>query len=235
MTTQAPTHNPARPLVHHHGQVTPSRADLQVGDIADPNLIRLLGQDRQLPIRNTEEGMIGRVRAIETRGPSLKASFSHQPRHPILTDRVSQLPQRSGDPRAAIGLAARYMNPLNGHHQSAALLCPITRRPPVPGVVPGSAYLVHPAHHGNSVSSPVCLDEGEDFRFCSEANRMAFFRSSCSSLRIAYFFSNSRSRLSSATVCGSSFVPLATMAPSRTCLRHRDSMNGWMSSAAATS
>ena len=51
--------------------------------------------------------------------------------------------------------------------------------------------------------------------------------SSCSSLRIAYFFFNSRLRIK--------LRALGHDAPSRTCLRHRDSMNGWMSSAAATS
>src|SRR3989338_1249452 len=95
-----------------------------------------------------------------------------------------------------------------------------------PGIEPGTGDAVHAAHQSDGMVFPVYFDEVEDFRFRSEVNRMAFFRSSCYCCNILYFFSRSRSRLSSATVSSSSLIPLVTINPSLACLRHRDSMKG---------
>src|SRR5665647_1615003 len=104
-----------------------------------------------------------------------------------------------------------------------------------PGIEPGTGDAIHTTHQRDGIDFPVYFDELEDFRFRSEVNRMAFFRSSCSCCSTLYFFSRSRSRLSSATVSSSSLMPLVTINPSLACLRHRDSMKGWMASASATS
>src|SRR5687768_6292492 len=130
------------------------------------------------------------------------------------------------DARAAVGAAALGVNraDLRGQGLVLALTLATLARPP--GVVTRSGHPVEPAHHRDVVLSPVYFDELEDFRFRPEANRMAFFRSSCSSLSTLYRRSRSLSLRSSAVVCTSSFDARATITLSLTCFRHSDSMKG---------
>lgn len=66
---------------------------------------------------------------------------------------------------------------------------------------------------------------------------MSFFRRACSSSSTAYFRCNACSRLTwlaggTFTAVGNATRPRST--PSRASFRHRDNMNGWISSASAT-
>jgi hypothetical protein len=50
----------------------------------------------------------------------------------------------------------------------------------LPGVEARARDLEVRAYHLDGPGLPVCRDEGEDYAFSSEANRIAFFRRSCS-------------------------------------------------------
>src|SRR5207247_4645469 len=148
------------------------------------------------------------------------------PGHAVLAHAVAFVLERPVHPGAPIDATAFYVNGPNllcERFILALTLAPLAR---APSVVARSGNPVDPAHQREIVLHPVYFDEGEDFRFRSEANRMAFFRSSCSSLSTLCCRSSTRRRFNSAAVCISSFALLATITPSRTCLRHSDSMNG---------
>src|SRR5206468_1008836 len=113
---------------------------------------------------------------------------------------------------------------------------------PTPRVKAGPRHLELGAHPGHFEPLPLPRDEGEPLAFSCAQKRSNFFRKSCS------FCSASSSRLSRAyfdicTIEGAFAFALAfglgrgclASRPSRDCLRQRDSMKGWMSSASATS
>jgi len=107
---------------------------------------------------------------------------SHEACDAVFSDPMAAAAQRSVNPRAAIGIAAFGMHhaDLGGKRLVLALALATLAR--APGVETCPRYPIDPAHQREIVLSPVYFDEGEDFRFRSEVNRMAFFRSSCSSL-----------------------------------------------------
>ena len=106
----------------------------------------------------------------------------HEPSNAVLPYVMAAVAQCMVHPGAAVGPAALGVNgtDLRGQELVLALtLAPLAR---APGVITGSGDSVEPAHHRDVVFGPVYFDELEDLRFRPEANRMAFFRSSCSSL-----------------------------------------------------
>ncbi|MNC89203.1 hypothetical protein D3C83_51060 [compost metagenome] len=107
---------------------------------------------------------------------------AHEPGHAVLAHPVPALTQRLVYPRAAIDSAALTMHRTDLGRQRLVLALTLATLARAPGVEPGSRYPIHAAHQRESVLVPVYFDELEDFRFRPEANRMAFFRSSCSSL-----------------------------------------------------
>src|SRR5688572_23427408 len=128
------------------------------------------------------------------------------------------------DPRAAVDASAVGVHRADLRRQGLVLALTLATLARAPSVITGSGHSIEPAHHRNVVFGPVYFDELEDFRFRPEANRMAFFRSSCSSLSTLYRRSRSLSLRSSAVVCTSSFDARATITLSLTCFRHSDSM-----------
>ena len=150
----------------------------------------------------------------------------HQARDPMLAYTVAFVPEHLVHTGTAVGATAFKVNGPNLLCESLVAALPLATLTRAPRIIACPGYLIDPAHQREIVLHPVYFDEFEDFRFRSEANRMAFFNSSCSSLSTLYRRSNSRSRLNSAVVCTSSLEALATITPSRTCFRHSDSMNG---------
>ena len=76
------------------------------------------------------------------------------------------------------------------------------------------------------VRPPLRVDERKDVFLSTEQNRMAFFRRSCSSCSSACARSSACSRRISRRGGTVRSRPLPRSTPSRTCLRHFDSMNG---------
>ena len=107
---------------------------------------------------------------------------SHEARHAMLSNAVAASAQRLVHARAPIGAAALAVNRSDLAGERLVLALTLATLARAPGIKARPRNPVDPAHQREIVLCPVYFDEGEDFRFRSEANRMAFFSSSCSSL-----------------------------------------------------
>src|SRR6266446_1793920 len=179
----APAHDAAAVLVHHDRQVTVDSAHLEIGDVADPDVVGALELQIELLIRDGAEVALQTWARIANR---CYARFdpvrSHEPRHAVLAYSLAAPAQHLMYPWASIGAAALSMNGADLCRERLVLALTLATLARAPGVKARSGDPVEPAHRRDSVFGPVYFDELEDLRFRPEANRMAFFRSSCSSL-----------------------------------------------------
>jgi hypothetical protein len=100
----------------------------------------------------------------------------------MFANAMTLVPQRPVHARAPIGAAAFAVNRSDLAGERLVLALTLATLARAPGVKARTRNPIDPAHQRELVLRPVYFDEGEDFRFRSEVNRMAFFRSSCSSL-----------------------------------------------------
>jgi len=139
------------------------------------------------------------------------------------------------DPGAAVASPVLVKHALDAGAQLPVLGGPATHRPAAPRVVARPRDAGKRAEPGDRVLVAVCRDERKPGGLGTAQNRRAFFKRACSSCKRWYARSRAcRRRISR---IGGTFTrgfrdPRNT--PSRTCLRHFDNMNGWMSRAAAT-
>src|SRR5215467_905883 len=140
------------------------------------------------------------------------------------------------DARAPVRAAAAGEGGLDLLEQGSILALARARAPLAPRVVARASHGVERAQalHGEPLALRV--EEREDLRLRAEENRMAFFKSSCSSCSSACSRFSAWSCWSSRTDRAGRSTPRARprSTPSRTSLRQRDSMKGWMSRASAT-
>ena len=128
-----------------------------------------------------DEGVIGHL-AGAVRHARLDAMRAHEARYTMLADALAALTQRLVHARASVGTAALGVNGSDLHRKGFVLALTLATLARAPGIKARSRHSVDTAHERQVVLVPVYFDEGEDLRFRSEANRMAFFKSSCSSL-----------------------------------------------------
>ena len=107
-------------------------------------------------------------------------SGSHEPSNTALTNALALFNERVANTRAAIAVQAPGVDLDDALSQALVfdLTCPGQAR--CPSVEARSGDFEVTAHHRDRPGLPVCFDEGEDFAFSSEANRIAFFRMACS-------------------------------------------------------
>jgi len=104
---QAPAQDPARVAIQDHGQVAPRAADLQVGDVADPDLIRRRRQTVELAIGNAGKEPVQAGNApVELGRPGAQPRLAHEPPDAPAADPDAGRAQRAMDSRAAIGPSA---------------------------------------------------------------------------------------------------------------------------------
>src|SRR5439155_21772050 len=224
---QAPAEDPARVSIQDHGQVPPGAADLQIGEVANPDLIGRRRQAIELAIGNAGKEPVQPGNApVERSRPGAQPRLAHEPPNAPAADPDPGRAQRAMNARAAIGPSAPVEGRPDRVEYQPVLAPARTVAPPPPRVVARAGHLVKRAHPPQGEARPLLADEREDLRLRSEENRMAFFKSSCSSLRIAC----SRLRACSCLISradrnGTSTRlarPLST--PARTSFRQRDSM-----------
>ena len=241
-----PPHQPPRVLVDDHGEVAPAPIRLQVGDVAAPDLVGCRdGLFASLVGQAQLAGDVAGQAPVDAARARLEAAFAHEAGDALAPAALALASEQRVDPRAAVGAAALLEVLLDQPAQ--ALIAPgshaLSSRGP--RVEPRARDLELRAHPRHFEPPPLPRDEGEPFAFSCARKRSNFFRNSCS-LR-----SSSSSRFSLAyfdisTIVGALdfleeeadlrfFAGTATSNPSRANLRHRDSMNGWISSASATS
>jgi hypothetical protein len=90
------------------------------------------------------------------------------------------------DARCSIAAAARREHGTDPLQQSRIVAGMAARPPALPGVKAGARHSVASAQGRYPAAIPLRRDEREDGALRAEQNRMAFFRSSCSSLSNAY-------------------------------------------------
>ena len=118
--------------------------------------------------------------AVQACASALQASLAHQPGHASPAYAAAVEAQLPDHPWTAIEPAAVRVNLANARSQCLIVLGSLARLPLAPRIEARARDAVQIAHHLDREGLPVCLDEGEDFIFRSEANRIAFFSRSCS-------------------------------------------------------
>jgi hypothetical protein len=114
MIAHRPANHFAREQVEDHGQVEPALAGRNVGDIRQPDLIRLLG--REIPIQQggcDRQGMlaVGRTHAIAALRVSPDAVPAHHPLDPLAADTLAVGTQFGVDTRCPLSAPVLGMNP----------------------------------------------------------------------------------------------------------------------------
>src|SRR6185369_496908 len=224
----APADQPPGVPIHHGSHVAPLPVHAQVRHVAHPDLVRRHDLQAALLVGHAgEEGALTHLRAsIKPCAAPLQAALAHEARDTATPYWHAQHAQSTRHSGAAVVATALRMHLAHVLAELGIAEGSRTGLAALPGVVAASRHAEQLAHHLDREALPVCLDEGEDFTFRSEANRIAFFRRSCSICSCLYLRSSSCSRFSSATCGASSAGALPVSTPSRTCLRHLDSMNG---------
>src|SRR5262249_53690815 len=181
--SKAPAHDAPAVAVHHHREVAVEGSNLEVGDVADPDLVGSL--ELQIELLVARPGVVALqsgTGVAQSRYARFDAVASHEPRDPILAHAVAAFAQRPVHPWTSVGAAALSMDAADLGRQGLVLALTLAALARAPGVVARPGHPVQPTHQGDAVLCPVYFDELEDLRLRPEANRMAFFRSSCSSL-----------------------------------------------------
>ncbi len=182
--TQAPSKDPSRELVFDHGQVTPVLIHLQVRNIADPNRVRSLRSPAPETIRMLSVGVLQlRFRPIHASHPATHPIRSHQARHPPPAHTGAFPRQAMENPRTPVRAAACLEDPADLSQQIPILLGTAARSALDPGVVPGARHPVQGTQTAHFETLATAFNEREYVGLLSEQNRMACFRSSCSSSR----------------------------------------------------
>ena len=170
--------------IHHCGEITPLIADLQIRDVADPDLIGTLDVDLVcLALHAVEELRKARHTTVKRRRTGANTVLTHQALYASLTDTFAGLSQCRMHARTAVGLATGLMDRLNLVQQTGVLIGTSASRALSPSIITRRADTVEPAHRSHRERFLAVLDEGEDVPFRAEVNAMAFFNRSCSSFR----------------------------------------------------
>src|SRR5262245_5761389 len=223
--------------IHHNGEVAPRAADLQVRDVAHPDLIGARGHPIELTVGNAgEEPVQARDAPVELHRAGPQPGLPHESGDAPTADPDGGAGECVEHPGAAIGTAAALEDRLDLVEQHQVLLAPGTLAAAAPRVVARPRDAVQHAQSLQTEPCALAVEEFEDFRLRAEENRMAFFKRSCSALSIACSRLRVCRALSSRVdrngMSPRGIRPLTT--PSRTSFRQRESMNGWMSRALAT-
>jgi len=161
----------------------PAFACRHVRDVADPDLVRALELEIELLVEDgSEVALHARARVADRRHAGLDPVGAHEASNPVLADPMAALAKSTMHPRAAVGTAALGVYYPDLGRQRLVLALTLATLARAPGVETRPRHPVEPTHQPHAVLSPVYFDELEDLRFRPEANRMTFFRSSCSSL-----------------------------------------------------
>ena len=118
--------------VEDHGQVEPTLAGRDVGDIGQPDLIGPVGDKILLEqVCRHREGMlaVGCAHAIAARRPRPDTMLAHDPFDPLAADGLALGPQFGVDARRSVSFAVLRMNPPDVDQQRAIGDLARARRP----------------------------------------------------------------------------------------------------------
>src|SRR5439155_23079750 len=135
----APANDATTVLVHDHGQIAVDAADLEICDVANPNLVRAGELEVELLIEHRiEVALDGRIGIADRRDARLDTVPAHEPRHPILADSVAAPAQRLVHPWAAIGATALLVHHADLARQGFIVALTLATLARAPSIEPGS-------------------------------------------------------------------------------------------------
>ena len=236
VSTALVTADASSELVHNDREIAPRTIHLQIRDVADPDLIRRGRRGRPETIRMARvEVMNARLGAVPANGLRPESSHPHEMGNPSSTDGPAGGHHNLIEARASVSFLVQPEEASDLDREDAVLLRMRTLGTPAPGIKAPRRDEIAPTQRRYAETRALRVDEGERVGLRAEQNRMAFFRSSCSSSRRACAFSSACSlAISRAGPGGGAFGARPRNRPSRASFRHFESMNGWISSAVAT-
>src|SRR5688572_24076008 len=119
-STQTPTQDAPRVLVHHHGQITPLPAGLQIGNVSHPNLIGPSRYPLEAAVGDSVEESIDAGPSLTLINPAtaaLQFHPTHQAGHALAPDANPLRFQCPMDPGTAIGPIAGLVNRSDARRQ----------------------------------------------------------------------------------------------------------------------
>src|SRR5881392_241430 len=202
MLAHRPADDLASEQVEDHGQVEPTFAGRDVGDIRQPDLIGPVGCE--IPIQQVggyRQGMlaVGRAYAIAAWRVSPDAVLAHQPLDPLAADGLALGTQLGMNTRCPISAAVLRMNPPDIDQQLAIGVLARALWLRTPSVEAGRRHAQGIAHDAHRPDIPVVLDQAEPHLGGSEKMATAFFKMSRSMRRRSF---SRRSRAISAVRSG---------------------------------
>src|SRR5471032_1441806 len=239
-----PAHRPADDTpgiqVEHYSQIQPPLRHAQVRVVTNPDFVwRAHGRSLKKPVLEPRVEFATRwIGAVAARALGDHAMGTHQPGHPVAPAGETALDELHVHARAAISAVSLPVNTLDFSDQYGVLLQARAGFTTAPGVVTAPRYLHVLAQPVHFELPPMLRDEREDFRFRGEPEGSSFFSRSFSSRSCTFSRSNSRIRRAAwvRSVAGGPVVDLPIRSfPSRISFFQRDSINGWMFKAPATS
>jgi len=178
---QRPREDAARILIHHDGEESPSAANGDVGDVADPDLVESAraGSAQAVRVLIEEVVQLG-IPAVDPRGARAESGVAHQARHASATCAHSLRPQRSKHPGTAIDSPMRGEDAPDVFEELPVLVHSRARRPVTPRVVARAGHVEQRTEPRQRERVALRVDEDERVGLRSEQNGMAFFSRACS-------------------------------------------------------
>jgi len=240
LAADRPTDDAPRIQVQHHSQIQPSLRRAQIRVVAHPDLVRgahrvALKKPVLEPCVKIATCAVGTV-AAHALGDN--AVGTHKASNPVTSALVTEVDEFEVHARAAVRTVSLTVNPLDCSEQFAVSSQTTTEATTDPSVVTTPRYPHVSAQPAHFEAPPVLRDEREDFRFRREPEGSSFFKRSFSSRSCAFSRSSARIRFAASVRLAMpgtvSDLPISSR-PSRICFFQRESINGWMSNALATS
>ncbi len=131
-----------------------------------------------------------RLRPITLHRFRAESCCTHETRDPASAHEPARVVQELIEAWAAAAFLMHNKETFDLRREEAVLSRMGTLTAPTPGIEAGGCHSVAPAERRDAEVRALRVDEGERVAFRAEQNRMAFFRSSCSSCNSACAFSS---------------------------------------------
>ncbi len=122
-----------------------------------------------------------RFRPITSHRFRAKPRSAHEPRDPASAHEPARIAHQLIETRAAVAFMMHNKEALDLPCEEAVLFPMGTLTAPLPGIEASGRHGVASAERRDAEVRALRVDEGERVAFRAEQNRMAFFKSSCSS------------------------------------------------------
>src|SRR5262249_34567606 len=129
-SAEAPAENPARVAVHDDGEIAPGPSDFQIGDVADPDLVRPRRQAIELAVGDArEEAVQSRNAPVQLQGAGSEPRLAQEPSNASSAHPPASSGEGAMDARAPVRAAAAGEGGLDLLEQGSILALARARAP----------------------------------------------------------------------------------------------------------